>query len=92
MSYSPNRVASFRGLALALLLTPFAAWAGEGVSAPAGFDPARAITRIAFGSCAEQNKPQPIWDAVLAAQPQLFLFLGDNVYGDTRERAVLEQA
>ena len=23
MSYSPNRVASFRGLALALLLTPF---------------------------------------------------------------------
>ena len=50
------------------------------------------LTRIAFGSCAEQNKPQPIWDAVQAADPDLFLFLGDNVYGDTRERAELEQA
>jgi alkaline phosphatase D len=48
-----------------------------------------ALTRIAFGSCARQNKDQPIWEAVLAAQPELFLFLGDNVYGDTRDPAVL---
>ena len=27
--------------------------------------------------------------AVLAAKPELFLFLGDNVYGDTRDMAVL---
>lgn len=40
------------------------------------------ITRIAFGSCADQNKPQPVWAGVRATKPDLFLFLGDNVYGD----------
>lgn len=44
-----------------------------------------ALTRIAFGSCAKESQPQPIWDAVLAARPELFVFLGDNVYGDTRD-------
>jgi alkaline phosphatase D len=45
--------------------------------------------RIAFGSCARQDKPQPIWEAVLAQRPDLFVFLGDNVYGDTRDTRVL---
>jgi alkaline phosphatase D len=49
----------------------------------------RLPSRIAFGSCADQNKQQPIWDAVLAADPELFIFLGDNIYGDTRDPAVL---
>lgn len=49
----------------------------------------RSITRIAFGSCAKSDKPQPIWDAVLAAQPDLFIFLGDNVYLDTRDPEVM---
>jgi alkaline phosphatase D len=40
------------------------------------------LTRIAFGSCADQAKPQPIWDAILAYHPELFIFAGDNVYGD----------
>ena len=43
------------------------------------------FTRIAFGSCADEEKPQPIWGAVLSYQPQLFLFAGDNVYGDVRQ-------
>jgi len=46
-------------------------------------------SRIAFGSCAKESKPQPIWEAVLAAEPELFVFLGDNIYGDTRDEAVL---
>jgi alkaline phosphatase D len=46
-------------------------------------------TRIAFGACARQDKDQPVWDAVLAYQPDLFIFLGDNVYGDTRDMGVL---
>jgi len=45
----------------------------------------RTLTRIAFGSCAEGGKEQTIWEAVLATKPELFLFLGDNVYGDTRD-------
>jgi alkaline phosphatase D len=39
-----------------------------------------ALRRIAFGSCIDQTKPQPIWDTVLADQPDLFIFGGDNVY------------
>lgn len=45
----------------------------------------RTLTRIAFGSCAKQTKDQPIWDTVLANRPDLFVFLGDNIYGDTRD-------
>ncbi len=40
------------------------------------------LSRIAFGSCADQAQPQPIWDAILAWRPDLFIFAGDNVYGD----------
>jgi hypothetical protein len=50
------------------------------------------IDVIAFGSCARQTKPQPIWDAVLATAPDLFVFLGDNVYGDTTDMAELRRA
>lgn len=48
------------------------------------------LTRIAFGSCANQSKPQPIWDAVLAYRPELFIFTGDNVYGDVTSEAMTE--
>ncbi len=47
------------------------------------------VSRIAFGSCCRQDKPQPIWDAIVAAKPQLFIFLGDNVYGDTEDMTVM---
>jgi alkaline phosphatase D len=52
------------------------------------------LTRIAFGSCADQDKPQPIWDAILAYRPDLFIFAGDNVYGDfnTADAANLRRA
>jgi len=40
------------------------------------------ISKIAFGSCAKQWEPQPIWTAIAATQPDLFLFLGDAIYGD----------
>ncbi len=47
------------------------------------------VSRIAFGACAQQEKPQPIWDAVIATQPEYFLFLGDNIYGDSEDMQVL---
>jgi alkaline phosphatase D len=50
---------------------------------------ARPLQRIAFGSCAQQERPQPIWEAVLQTKPDLFLFVGDNIYGDTEDMAVL---
>lgn len=50
------------------------------------------LTRIAFGSCADQEKPQPIWAAIAAADPQLFLFLGDNIYADHMGREEIRAA
>ena len=47
------------------------------------------LTRIAFGSCSKETLPQPIWAAVLSEKPELFVFLGDNIYGDTRDMDVL---
>jgi alkaline phosphatase D len=49
----------------------------------------RPLARIAFGSCADQNKDQAIWEAVLAARPDLFIFAGDNIYGDTVDMQVM---
>jgi len=40
------------------------------------------VTRVAFGSCAFQWEAQPIWKAVVAAEPDLYLSLGDAIYGD----------
>jgi alkaline phosphatase D len=83
-----------RGFLRALGSLPLLAHAGfadaaSGVLRAASGALAEPLRRIAFGSCAQQDAPQPIWDAVLAADPQLFLFLGDNIYGDTTDMAVL---
>lgn len=59
--------------------------APAGASAQQPPPPDSVLTRIAFGSCADEEKAQPIWSAILAARPQLFLFAGDNVYGDVRD-------
>ena len=37
---------------------------------------------IGFGSCIDQDLPQPIWSAIEAKNVDAFIFLGDNVYGD----------
>jgi alkaline phosphatase D len=42
------------------------------------------VTRIAFGSCASENKDQPILNTVVSKSPDLFIYLGDNVYCDTK--------
>jgi alkaline phosphatase D len=56
---------------------------------PAG-EAARPLQRIAFGSCSHQNKPLPIFDAVAAAKPDLFLHLGDVIYADTQDMQVMK--
>jgi alkaline phosphatase D len=54
---------------------------------------ARSGFKIAFGSCAriQAHPVQPIWDAVAAAAPDMFLWLGDNVYHDTLEPAIMDE-
>jgi alkaline phosphatase D len=70
---------------LALLLLGAAASRGSG-------DETRVLSRIAFGSCARQSKPQPIWETIVATQPELYLGLGDNIYADTLDMAVLKKS
>ncbi len=75
---------------LLLVLASFLAACGE--DEPAGPDrfedvtwqplPSGEVSRIAFGSCAHQWAPQPIWNAVVDLQPDLYLSLGDAIYGD----------
>jgi len=43
-----------------------------------------AIT-IAFGSCSDEDKPQPLWGNILAEAPDIWMWLGDNIYGDTQD-------
>lgn len=48
-----------------------------------------ASIRIAFGSCAKQDEPQPVWDAIIREKPDVFLFIGDTVYADTTDASEL---
>ena len=47
--------------------------------------------KIAFGSCSHQNKKQPILETVVKQSPDLFIYLGDNIYGDTKDMKVLQK-
>lgn len=40
--------------------------------------------KIGLGSCLDQDYPQPIWQSIKKEGLDYFIFLGDNVYGDTR--------
>lgn len=61
---------------------------GKPIPPPArGFAP----TRIAFGSCSHEGKKQPILNKVVERNPDLFIYLGDNIYGDTRDMGLLQK-
>lgn len=47
-------------------------------------DPETVLTRIGIGSCFNQNRSGALLETAMRTKPQLFLFMGDNVYGDTR--------
>ena len=47
-------------------------------------------TRIAFGSCGHENEHQPVLRLAADLHPDMFIFLGDNIYGDTHDMDVLK--
>jgi alkaline phosphatase D len=57
--------------------------------ADAGTD--KPLSRIAFGSCMHQEREQTIWEPILKSKPELFLFLGDNIYADTHRIEEMRQ-
>lgn len=69
---------SMKSLAVIFAAALFAGCASAPKWAPNPESP----TRIAMGSCIKSEK-QPIWKHVLEYDPDVFLFLGDNVYADT---------
>ena len=40
------------------------------------------LTRVAFGSCNDVHRDQPLWEPLVASQPGLFIWTGDIVYAD----------
>ncbi len=43
----------------------------------------KVLQTIAFGSCNRADLDQKMWPAVLANRPDLWIWLGDNIYADT---------
>jgi alkaline phosphatase D len=50
----------------------------------------KTVTRIAFGSCSDEDKEQ-IWKEVIVEKPDLWIWLGDNIYADTYDRRVMKK-
>ncbi|MCC5920464.1 MAG: alkaline phosphatase family protein [Cyclobacteriaceae bacterium] len=40
--------------------------------------------RFALGSCNKSDLPQPLWEHVLSAEPDVWIWLGDIIYADTQ--------
>lgn len=81
----------FRALAWILIVLGFQG--SLGIRSLWGFETAdSAISRIAFGSCADQAKPCPVWGTLADYQPDLLLLLGDTVYADIENGRVIESS
>lgn len=48
----------------------------------AALDSGKTLHRVAIGSCNIQSRPQSHWGVIDERRPDLFLYCGDNVYGD----------
>ncbi|MBT8037694.1 MAG: alkaline phosphatase family protein [Verrucomicrobiae bacterium] len=50
------------------------------------------LSRIAFGACNNpRNSTDGMYQALLGERPDVFVFLGDNIYGDTKDMNVLQK-
>lgn len=47
------------------------------------------LQTIAFGSCNNQGKSQEMWKHVVVNKPDLWVWLGDNIYADTQNPRVM---
>ena len=49
------------------------------------------IKKIILGSCLTQENDQPIWGAILKEKSDIFIFAGDNVYGDDSKKGGVDK-
>jgi len=54
----------------------------------APIDARKQLQTITFGSCNKENEPQPFWTEMQPLKPDLWIWLGDNIYADTNEDKV----
>lgn len=85
-----HQKAVWAALILGAVLSDFAMAQGKQKPAVLSVDTIESIpSRIGFGSCANENKEQPVLNAVVKKDPDLFIYLGDNIYGDSKDMGVL---
>ncbi len=46
---------------------------------------------ICFGSCSHQDENQPLWDDIVSDNPDLWIWLGDNIYADTENMTAMRR-
>lgn len=64
----------------------------SGAGVPAGGRTARTdgpLETIAFGSCSDEDVAQPLWSPILESDPDLWIWLGDNIYADTEDMSLM---
>lgn len=49
------------------------------------------IHKIAFGSCSQQRNPLPLFKKIAEANPDLWIYAGDNIYGDSHSISSLNR-
>lgn len=51
---------------------------------------AEPVEELVFASCFKQTLPAPALETIAGLRPDVFVWMGDNVYGDTEDMDVLE--
>lgn len=49
------------------------------------------LKTIVFGSCNREDLPQDFWPAILDNQPDLWIWDGDNIYGDSTDQETISK-
>lgn len=76
-----------RSLVLGFVILACAVFIGYATSTRRA--PDAPLERIAFGSCNKQYAEQPLWRPIRDHNPDLWIWLGDNIYGDTEDMTTL---
>lgn len=75
---------------LAFALSGMASYNNKEISAAPQVIEMEGLQIIAFGSCNKMDSPKPLWEPIISHSPELFIWLGDDIYGDIDSMAVLK--
>jgi alkaline phosphatase D len=89
---SPEHLRRLLGVAavIVLLVGGVGCTESEPSSPPPDVETQTPITRIALGSCNDQTASQPLWGPIRVANPDLWVWMGDNIYADTADMAAMD--